>query len=116
MKRLIVLLLITFAATVVHAADVKLAWDANIEPEVMGYRLHWGVVNEIPFTEAVDVSNVTEYTLSGLVEDQTYYFAVTAYSLESESGYSNIVQYIPRPGRVIIRILDRPKSIRAVFE
>jgi len=118
MKKLLIYLAIIFLAWTgaAMAADVTLAWDANTEPEVTGYKLHWSTVNEIPFTDSVDVLNVTQYTITGLTENVTYFFAATAYSATQESQYSDILEYVVKPGRVIIRVLDRPKSIRAVFE
>ena len=118
MKKLLIYLAIIFLAWTgaAMAADVTLAWDANTEPEVTGYKLYWSTVNEIPFTDSVDVQNVTQYTIPDLTEGTTYYFAATAYSATQESQYSDILAYVVQPGRVIIRVLDRPKSIRAVFE
>ena len=118
MKKLLIYLVIIFLAWTgaAIAADVTLAWDANSEPEVTGYKLYWSTVNTIPFTDSVDVANVTQYTITGLSENQTYFFAATAYSADQESQYSDIVEYVVKPGRVIIRVLDRPKSIHAVFD
>jgi hypothetical protein len=42
----------------------------------------------------VDAGNTTEYTLTGLTEGTTYYFAATAYdTLDNESGYSTEIVY-----------------------
>ena len=109
---LVMLFLILAFASPAIAADVTLAWDANTEPEVIGYRLHWSTVNAIPFTDNVDVKKITQYTITGLSIDTTYFFAATAYSLEQESEYSDILEYVVKPGRVIIRIIDRPDNLK----
>ena len=66
----------------------RLVWDANAEPEVIGYKVHRGLSSG-QYNTVVDVGNVTEYQLVGLDPTKTYYFAVTAYSATQESGYSN---------------------------
>jgi hypothetical protein len=70
------------------AAQVTLAWNANAESDLAGYRLHYGTTSGIYFTSK-DVGNTTEYTVTGLQEGLTYYFAVTAYDLSNNEGGSS---------------------------
>jgi fibronectin type 3 domain-containing protein len=73
------------------AAQIRLAWDANTEPDVAGYKIYYGTSSK-SYTGSVDVGNVTSYTLTGLTQGQTYYIAVTAYNTSgSESNYSGEV-------------------------
>jgi chitinase len=75
------------------AAQVTLAWDPNTEVDLGGYRIHYGTASG-SYSVHTDVRNVTTYTVTGLVEGQTYYFAATAYDTSgTESGYSNQVRY-----------------------
>ena len=75
------------------AATVTLAWDANTEPNLAGYILHYGNASGSYSTE-VDVGNTTMAALSGVDEGQTYYFAATAYNVNgNESTFSNEVRY-----------------------
>jgi hypothetical protein len=77
----------------VFAAQVTLAWDRNTESDLAGYRIHHGSTSG-SYSMHIDVHNVTTYTVTGLTEGQTYYFAATAYdSAGNESGYSNPVSY-----------------------
>jgi len=62
--------------TGLNAADVKLAWDPNTQPELAGYKLSYGATSG-QYGTTVDVGNVTTYTVSGLTSG-TYYFAVRA--------------------------------------
>src|SRR5712691_6950538 len=83
--------LCSFAPALSSAAQVTLAWDANTDPDLAGYKLYYGTSSR-SYQSSVDVGNVTSYTLSGLLEGQTYYFAATAYNLSlNESGFSNEV-------------------------
>ncbi|MFZ5875666.1 MAG: fibronectin type III domain-containing protein, partial [Nitrospirota bacterium] len=77
-------------ASNVWAGTAVLSWNPNSEPTLAGYRVYYG--ESRPYSQRLDVSNVTRYTVDGLVEGRTYYFAVTAYTaLNSESVYSNEV-------------------------
>lgn len=72
-------LLLTTAS--VDAAQVKLAWDPNPEPDVTGYIVEYGPISA-PFTQAVDVGKVTTWTLATAVEGVTYGFRVVAYDAD----------------------------------
>jgi uncharacterized repeat protein (TIGR01451 family) len=75
---------------VAWGGTATLSWDANIEPALAGYRVHYGTSRA--YANSMDVGRVTTYTMNGLTEKATYYFVVTAYNqYGSESGYSNEV-------------------------
>lgn len=74
-------------------ASVGLAWNANSESDLAGYRLYRGT-NSGVYTFVKDVGNVTTTTDTNLVEGVTYYFVVTAYNVAGlESEPSNQVSY-----------------------
>ena len=53
--------------------------------------MHWGKQSGV-YDFSQDVGNVTTYTLTGLDDGETYYFAATALDdNNNESGYSNEV-------------------------
>jgi hypothetical protein len=73
---------------VLWAADVRLAWDPNTEPNLAGYRIYYGTAPRT-YGSPINLGNVTSHTITGLAAGRTYFFAVTAYnSLNLESGYS----------------------------
>ena len=117
-KSLTYLLIILLAfASWANAIDVTLGWDASNDPAPAGYGVHWDTVNQIPFNNTADVSTGTQHTITGLAENTTYYFAVDAYDAEgNRSVYSNILEYIVRAERVIIRVMDRPNKIKIIWE
>jgi len=80
-----------------YAIEVTLQWDANTDPDLSGYMVYYDTDSGPPYegngsTEddsPINVGNVTGFTVTGLDDSQTYYFAVTAYDNEGlESGYS----------------------------
>jgi hypothetical protein len=96
----VVALLFCFV-TPCHAMDITLAWDDNTEPNLAGYKVYYDTDGSgAPYSGAgaaegdspIDVGNVTEFTLSDLLDGKVHYFTVTAYNDENlESGYSNEV-------------------------
>jgi hypothetical protein len=80
-------------ACTVHAFDVTLAWDANTEPDLAGYKIYWGTASG-SYDNSVDVGNVTQYELKGLADKTLFYFAATAYDTDgNESDYSREIYY-----------------------
>jgi len=84
------LALIVFTGTG-HAAQVTLAWDRNTETDIAGYRVYYGTGSRV-YNWFFDVGNATTYTVTGLADGSTYYFAATAYDSSGfESTYSGEV-------------------------
>jgi hypothetical protein len=76
------------APLMAHAlTPVTVAWDEN-NPVPEGYILYWGSSSG-NYPNSHDVGNVTQYTIPGLQEGVTYYFAAKAYDdTGNESAYS----------------------------
>lgn len=90
---LVLMAILSLLMTAAHAAQVTVAWDANSDPAVTGYRVHYGTALG-SYTSHIDVGNATSCVISGLVEGLTYYFAATAYDGSGhESDYSPAVNY-----------------------
>jgi hypothetical protein len=66
------------AGTNLYAASINLAWNANTESDLAGYRIYYGTSsgNYMSFQE---IGRVTSYTLSNLTEGATYYMAMSAF-------------------------------------
>jgi len=88
----------------VHAADaappVSLAWNANPESDVAGYKVHFGTQRGV-YTNVVDVGLVTQASLPPLLMGSTYYLSVSAYNstgLESpRSAEFSVTAAVPPP-------------------
>jgi hypothetical protein len=97
------LLHLTPCTFIASAASVTIAWDRNAETDVIGYKLHYGILSQ-NYQHTVDLENNTNCSISGLAEGTTYYFAVTAYNdKDLESGYSeelaHTIPITPPPGQ-----------------
>ncbi|HNY92278.1 MAG TPA: fibronectin type III domain-containing protein, partial [bacterium] len=78
--------------------SISITWSRNTEPDLLGYRLHFGT-RPGAYTASRDLGDVTTYTLTGLAADTTYYIALTALDhWGNESGYSNEVEAAPEGG------------------
>lgn len=94
--RLVVILV--FAALLMSgmpakAAEITLAWDANAEPDLSGYKVYSGTASR-SYSGSVDVGNWTNCVMGGLEPGRTYYFSAKAYNATgSESDYSSEVVY-----------------------
>jgi hypothetical protein len=74
------------------AGSVKLAWDPVVG--ATGYRVHYGTASG-NYPSSVDATNLTTFTVLGLTDGTTYFFAVKAYNSSSTSAFSNEVNAIP---------------------
>ena len=91
------LLALPGSGTVIQGSSgntVTLAWDANSEPDLAGYKVYWGRssghYDNTPVPTVAPSANPSFTTPS--LPNGTWYFAVTAYnSAGMESGYSNEV-------------------------
>jgi len=79
------------AVTVSNNSQLTLAWDANVEPTLAGYKLYVGEASGV-YGSTIDVGNVTSVTVTTLQAGHLYFFAVSAYDQAGvESGFSNEV-------------------------
>lgn len=102
-------LLFFLFATFAHSAQLSLIWDPNPETDLSGYKLHYKTVSSggpydgtgadqgpspitLPIGGLTDPNNPA-YTLTGLDDNEFYFFVVTAYNINGESGYSKEFVY-----------------------
>lgn len=74
-----VLLWVWLAMALQAETTAKVAWDANEEPDLAGYKVYWGTESG-NYTLAQDVGLTTRTVITGLTEGTTYYLTVTAYN------------------------------------
>lgn len=136
---------LNLTATVTGIGEIALSWDSLSLADLAGYRVYYDTLgypyagsgaNEGP--SPIDVGKITNFRLTGLIPEETYHFAVTAYDNSSnESWYSeeiavlltsvketgefntisafSLVQGYPNPtsGKIVIRyIINRPVYVK----
>jgi hypothetical protein len=75
----------SLAAAQTSGLPVTVAWDANNEPTVVGYRVYVGTASSV-YVEAFDTGNATSFTYGTGEAGRRYYFAVAAYTAEHLEG------------------------------
>jgi hypothetical protein len=91
MGAFVALLLLLLSCRTAEAGFVNLTWDRNPEPDVIGYIVLFGTSSGI-YTRSINVGNATAWTISGLNDEQQYYFVVQAYTMDGLTGeFSNEV-------------------------
>ena len=112
---LILLCLPAYAITFRQNPDgtVTLAWDANSETDLAGYKVYWGSTSGT-YGTPVTLGKVTTFTTPKLANG-TWFFAVTAHNTGGlESGFSNevtcIVNVAPNPP-ANLRIVSEPIAL-----
>ena len=79
---------------------IQLNWLPNPELDIAGYKIYFdsdesgppydGIATVYGFPSPIIIGPDTSYTVTGLYNDTTYYFAITAFDISgNESGYSD---------------------------
>lgn len=99
-----VALLTVFSATFLFAKEYTFSWGAN-DGQVEGYKFYYkeGGGASAPFnglianegSSPIDIGNKTSFTISGLDENETYHFTLTAYSGDQESDFTSVITVYP---------------------
>lgn len=85
---------------------VDLKWDLSNETGLVGYNVYYGK-NSGQYTRVRTVGKVNRYRIEDLINNEVYYFAITAYdNLNRESDYSDEVGII----------VNQPLSSTSPFE
>jgi len=103
---------VIISSTMAFAGEITLAWDANTEPDLAGYKIYYGIASG-DYGNTIDVKQAAvgcsmldggydpfdlkccEITLTGFEIGKTYYFAATAYDEDNnESDYSEELTHL----------------------
>jgi len=67
------------SSAVIPSTSVSLQWNANPEPDVVGYKVYFGTESQ-NYTAVIDVAGSTKTELPSVSLGSTYYLAVSAYN------------------------------------
>ncbi len=84
-----------------YAASVSVGWNANSEPDLAGYRVHYGTASG-SYTYHINVGNKTSQLVGNLIADTTYYFTVTAYDTAGNESLPSAETYIAIPAAAAV--------------
>ena len=75
-------------ADIGDGSSLQVSWSANIEPDVIGYRVYWGLQSEI-YTDSQFVPGIATITdtITGMLTDSTYYITVRALDADDRLSY-----------------------------
>ncbi|MBW2164519.1 MAG: fibronectin type III domain-containing protein [Deltaproteobacteria bacterium] len=88
------LCLILMLPVIAQAASITITWDRNQEPDIAGYRIYYGTRSGQYKNSMIVYDSATQplqlsYTVAGLSEGTTYYFALKTFDQAGqESDYS----------------------------
>ncbi|HID68973.1 MAG TPA: hypothetical protein EYP35_00590 [Desulfobacterales bacterium] len=102
MKFIFAVLFVLVMSGTLSAADATFSWLPNSEPDLAGYKIHYGPASR-QYETVIDVgipdqvNGRVEYSAQDIPDEKTY-FAATAYDTEGlESDYSDEITYNPAP-------------------
>ena len=83
------------AMSAAEAGTLTVTWDANTDPDVVGYQVSIGTAAN-QFTQTIDVGNQTWFQYVEPDTSQSYYFSVRAYNAAGLTGpYSAVAVSVP---------------------
>ena len=101
--------------TALATQSVTLGWEPSVDPNVAGYNIYYGTASHV-YVNKVSPGNVTNATISGLVEGTTYFFAATTSDVSGEeSAFSNEASYaVPLAVNVPPPAKNQPPTLNAM--
>lgn len=79
--------LLISSTTTAHAAQVQIAWNQSVSESVTGYKVYHGAQSR-HYTNIEDSGPYLTFLISEVPETTPHYIAVTAYSSDAESDFS----------------------------
>jgi PKD repeat protein len=61
--------------------SVHLTWTSNHQDDISGYIIHYGTDSTWSINQIYPLNNDTTYTITGLLNNHVYYFALSAYKI-----------------------------------
>lgn len=89
---------------------ITLSWFANQESDLAGYKVYYDTNSGYPYegtganegNSGIDIGNVTDYQLSGLIKGIKYYVAITAYDVSGDESWYSQACATPKVGAIFV--------------
>ena len=119
MFAIIAIFMIALYSSAFAGLNITLEWDASTSPDIAGYKVYYKTgtsgppysgTGAVEGNSPIDVGNILTFTITGLAEDEDYYFVATAYDDRGrESDYSNEVSTVrpAPPQNLIIALIQK---------
>lgn len=103
------------ANRVLATQSVELTWVASSSPDIVAYTVYFGTQSGV-YSSSITYGNVSDVTVSGLADGQTYYFAVTAVDANNNQSSlsSEAVFTTPEGGSSDLQVQDSTNALNAV--
>jgi hypothetical protein len=112
--RFLLLTLLFLASLPLVASSVNLAWNANPETDLAGYKIAYGTTSGA-LSQTKDVGLATTNTLTGLAPNTTYYCAVQAYNTSGQtSPLSSQISFVSPADTAPEIAVERPAGTNLV--
>ena len=93
---------LTLASQAEATGSVTLHWDQNVEPDIAGYHLLYGITSG-SYTEQIDVGNTTKATVPGLADGGTYFFVETSSAPLASTEFQGVPElYLFSPNHFLL--------------
>lgn len=103
MRKMVFVFSLFLSLSTAEAAYLDLTWDLNQEPDLAGYRVYYGT-SPGEYINFVDVGLTTTYRLDELLEDVTFFIAITA--LDSAGNESDFSEEVSGVGVIDDNLVD----------
>jgi fibronectin type 3 domain-containing protein len=103
-------------STCAHASQpVELTWNPSTDPYVVAYKIYYGTQSHV-YSSSITYGDISDVTISGLADGQTYYFAVSAVDNEgNESALSGEAVYtVPGASSGSLTVVGSTAALQAV--
>ncbi|MBU4592647.1 MAG: Ig-like domain-containing protein [Candidatus Thermoplasmatota archaeon] len=77
---------------------LNISWTTNSEPDLAGYKIYRSLISGTNYTMIADVGMNITYQDTGLIDNTTYYYVISAYddtATPNESNYSDEASGVP---------------------
>jgi CxxC motif-containing protein (DUF1111 family) len=90
---------------------ISISWNPSTTPTVVGYRVYYGT-DSSNLDQIIDVTNGNSVTVTDLIPETTYYFAIAAYTSDEETDPSaTLFSATPAQSITLVPLFDATTTL-----